>query len=246
MTHNKSRKNRIGGGKVGLRRVDAIEHPQSYSDQKKERELSKNNDSAGKQRNRRFFLIAGRKKALNQKLIDAMAGGIEEHSTDEAGPKCIGLKKVPGEIENLKLSRLRSSSVNRLPSSGNEVEERDKTNHGAGHVNHNLHNIGPNHGRQSALKGIEERQQGDDGDRSDIPGAENHAHHDRDRPHANSFGNGPRQKEDESRDFMQHTAEAPLDKLIRGIELATEILRNKENTDQYPPQGKAHYHLKEA
>ncbi len=65
---------------------------------------------------------------------------------------------------------------------------------GAGDINSRLYDIGPDHRRQPAFEGINQRQQGDDRDGRDFSRAQCNGHYDRNCVNPNALCRRPREQ----------------------------------------------------
>src|SRR5579872_3082182 len=125
------------------------------------------------------------------------------------------------------------------PSTGDEMKDGEEPNHRSADVHRGLDNVGPDHCGHAALKGIDQRKQGDDADGKNVTGASRDVSHalNRDANHgryghdAHTFGSGARQKKYRSGDLVQRLAKAALDELIGGEQLAFEIVGKQQDAD---------------
>src|SRR5580698_108069 len=97
-----------------------------------------------------------------------MAGGGEECPADDAGPQCVVRGEAPREIDHAEFVRVAGDVVNRLPSAGDEMEDGEEANDGAGNVDGKLDDVGPDYRGHSTFKGVDEGEQSDDGDGGDV------------------------------------------------------------------------------
>ena len=72
------------------------------------------------------------------------------------------------------------------------MKDGEQPHQRSAHVDHGLHDVGPDHGGQAAFKGIDQGQYGDDGDRRNLPSAQRDGHHDGNGIYAHAFGRGAR------------------------------------------------------
>ena len=87
-----------------------VQHEQAHADDQKKRELDEDYHPAREQRRPALALILGREQALDQKLFGAVAGGGEEASADDPGPKTVSSReefrgRAEPEIEHLELAK---------------------------------------------------------------------------------------------------------------------------------------------
>ena len=136
-------------------------------DDEKERELKENDEPTGEKCEPGIAFIFGREESLHHQLFCAVAGGSEEATTEEAGPKGVRLgEEVRGhresEIEDLKFVSIACHLDHVIPPAGDLLEDDEEAEYGAGDVEEHLDDVGPDDGSHAALECVEEREADDE------------------------------------------------------------------------------------
>src|ERR1700728_3646146 len=223
----------------------AIKRPQHDADNQEQRKLKENCDPAGKQGKRRLLLPARRQQALDNELIGAVARSSEGSPAENARPERVRQPEVGTEIEHLQLARAGRGGMNRCPSTGNEVQDRDQSDEGGAHINRGLNYIGPDHCRQTAFECIDERQCSDDRNRRNLARTKSNRDHNRYGVDAHALGRSARQQEQSGGKRTQPAAEAVLDQFVSGVKIAAKIMRQQHKADHDAPCQVTHYYLQE-
>jgi hypothetical protein len=155
--------------------------------------LKENHGPARQQRGAALALVARAQQALHHELIGPVAGGGEEASAHHSGPKGIGAREKrhgrrKPEIENRELVGRAGHRRHVGPSTGNLAQNNEETGDGAEDVEAHLHHVGPDHGRHPAFKRVKDREQNDEDDGNDFPGAQHNRDDQRDGEDPYPFG----------------------------------------------------------
>ncbi len=126
------------------------------------------------------------------------------------------------------------------------MQNRHQPHQRPAHINKGLHHIRPDHRRQSALKRIDQSQQRDDRNRSDLARAQRNRDHNRHGIHAHSLRRRPRQQKQARRHRAQLRTKPPLNQLISRIQLAAKILRQQHKTNNDAPDHVSHHQLQKS
>ena len=188
-------------------------------------------------------LVSRSQQALHNQLIGSMAGQGKESPADQSRPERVGPPEVGGEVEDPQLACVLRQIMNRRPASGNEMQNREQTHQRSADVNRGLHHIRPYHRRQPALEGVDQRECCDDCDGGDLARAKCDGYHDRNRVNPHPLSRSPRHQEKAGSQRAQLLAEAAFNQLVRGVEIATEIMGQKDKTDNHTAHDISHYHL---
>ena len=133
--------------------------------------------------------------------------------------------------------------MNRRPASGHEMQNREQTHQRSADVDHGLHHIRPDHRRQPAFEGVDQRERRDDCDGGDLARPQCDGHHDRNRVNSHSLSRGPRHQKKAGSQRTQLLAEAAFNQLVRGVQIATEIMGQQNKADDDAAHDIAHHHL---
>ena len=133
--------------------------------------------------------------------------------------------------------------MNRRPASGHEVQNREQTHQRSADVNRGLHHIRPDHRRQPAFESVDQRKRRDDCDGGDLARPQCDSYNDRNRVNSHSLSRSPGHQKKAGRQRTQPLAEATFNQLVCGVQVATEIMGQKNKADHYTAHNVAHYHL---
>ena len=110
-------------------------------------------------------------------------------------------------------------------------------------INRGLHYIRPDHRRQPAFEGVNQRKRGDDGDGSNLSGAKRNGDDNRNRINTHAFGCGAGYQKKSGGQRTQPLAETAFDQLVCGVQVATEIMGQENKADHDTAHDIAHHHL---
>ena len=226
--------------------MKSVKNVQPHADQKKQRELQKNNASARQQRQPRLPKVPRRKHPLHHQLIRPMRSHRQKCPAQHASPERIALCQIQCEVKHLKFTCSRSDLVDLRPSPRNMRPQGIDCYKRTADIDRHLHHIGPDHRSHSALKRIQQRQRRNNPDRQHIPRTDRDAHHDTHRKHPHSFRSRTRQQKQSRSDLMQRMTEALIDQLIRGQHLALKVFGQKNQSHHNPAQHIADHDLQKS
>jgi len=139
------------------------------------------------------------------------------------------------KIKDIEFSRADSGGMDGRPSSGDQVQDGNKSHHRAADINRHLHHIRPNYRGHAALEGIDQRQHGDDGDRHNIVGGPNrNSYDDGNCEDAHALGGGAGQEKKSGGERAQAATEAMLHELVGGHHASGKIFWYENDADQHP------------
>src|ERR1043166_7861817 len=124
-----------------------------------------------------------------------MAGGSQKCSANHPSPKCVRPPEVRSEIEHLQLAHTLSRCMNRIPTSGNQMQDREHSNNCSRHINDSLHNIGPNYRRQPTFKRINKSEDSNDSDRRNLASTQCNSHNNGNSINSDTFRSSTSQQE---------------------------------------------------
>ena len=175
-----------------------------------------------------------------------MRGHGQEGSAEDASPEGVGGGEVQREVEEMELAGGGGDGVDVHPAAGDVRAESEDGDEGSGDVDEHLDDVGPDDGGHAAFEGVDQRKRGDDGDGEDIARTDGDGDDDGDGEDANAFGGGPGDEEEERGGLVEGGAEAAVDELVGGEELALEVFGKKEKGDDDAANHVAHDQLEEA
>ena len=123
------------------------------------------------------------------------------------------------------------------------MQNREQAHQRSADINDGLHHVGPDHRRQSAFKGIDQRQSGDDCDGRDLSRPQRDRNHDGNGINSHAFSCGAGHQEEAGSQRPQLLAKAPFDQFVRGIQIAAKIVRQQNKTDDHASHDVSHHHL---
>ena len=123
-----------------------------------------------------------------------MAGDRKECATYNAGPECVGNPKIRAKVEDLELAGARGGGRNSGPSAWNEMQDGHQADERSTDIDERLNYVGPDDGGESAFECIDQRQYGNDRDRSDFARPERDRHDNGDGINPNTLGRSTREK----------------------------------------------------
>src|SRR5580704_5906520 len=137
--------------------------------------------------------------------------------------------------------------MNAGPTARHQMQNGEHSNQRPGDVDYGLNDIGPDDRSQSAFEGINQRQRGDDRNRSDFAGAERDRNHDGHGIDADPFGGSPGHEKQPGGHRAQAASEAAFDQFVSGVEVALKVLRqqNETNNDASSQISKDHLEKRE-
>src|ERR1035438_8736806 len=115
------------------------------------------------------------------------------------------------------------------PSAGDFSENDDEAEDGADHIEGHLHDVGPDDGGHAALEGVEEGEDHNHHNGSDLAGAQHDGDDDGDGEHADAFCESAGDQKDGGRELADAFAEAAAHQLVGGEHFAAEILRKEQD-----------------
>src|ERR1019366_7336743 len=111
------------------------------------------------------------------------------------------------------------------------MQDSEQPNQCSTHIDDGLNNVGPDDGRETAFKGVYDRERSDDGDGSDFTRTQRDGHDDRDGIYADALGSRASHQEKPCGKRTQLASEAAFDQFIGGIKVSTEIVRQQNEAD---------------
>ena len=127
-----------------------------------------------------------------------------------------GRAKVERQIEHAELAGRGADAHDLVPAAGNQRQQREEDDAGAGDVDEHLHDVGPDHRRRAAAHGVDDHRRADHDHRE----RDRHAGDDRDdergRKQADAVGERAGDEEDDRGQVLDARTEAPLQQLVRG------------------------------
>ena len=126
------------------------------------------------------------------------------------------------------------------------MQQQKKRGDRAGHVQHELHHVRPDHRAHSAFKRIKHRQHGDDQNRNALARSKRHAHHFADGRYPHALRQRASPHENHRRHRSHARPESLFQKLVGGVEFALEILWDKYHAENYPRHQVAQDQLQES
>src|ERR1035438_9478208 len=242
--------NAIGLNRRGDVKI-AVVHIEEHADQQEQGELDADDGPTGQQGGAALALIAGAEEALHHELVGAVAGGGEETAAGQAGPERVGAgEKLHGgrktEIENGELVGGRRDGHHVSPSAGDLSEDDEKAENCSDYIERHLHDVGPDDRGHAAFEGIEEGENHDHHNRSDLAGAEHDGDDDGDGEDADAFGESAGDQENGGGELADAFAEAAAHELVGSEHFAAEILGKEQDGDHDAGQQVAEDHLEEA
>ena len=227
------------------RRVHPVEHPQARANQQEQRELHKDHHAARQQCQPALPQVLRRQHPLHHELVCAMARHGQERSAQHARPEGVGRGQVHGEVQHVELARGACDRVDRRPPARHMTAQRPDCGERASNVYGHLDNIGPDHSRHATLKGIQQRERGDDRNRQYVARPNRDAHHNRHGKHAHALRGRPRQQKQPRCDFIELPPKPAVDQLVGGQHLALKVPRQKQQRHYHPPAHVAEDNLQE-
>src|SRR6185437_8903017 len=106
----------------------------------------------------------GGEQALHHELFGAVGRHGEEGAAQGSGPEGVGGDEVDGEVEGVELARGIGDGMDVGPAAGDVRAQGEDGDQAPGDVDDHLHDVGPDNGGHAALKRIEQRKDGDNGD----------------------------------------------------------------------------------
>src|ERR1700744_1262664 len=228
LAHDECGEDAVRAHTIGHVTVEIVE---SGSDSKKKRELNQDYAATGKQGNARFGEIFCGKQTLDHYLIGTMTGHGQEATARQTCPEGIGLAQAEGKVKDGELAPRGSDGMDCVPTSRHAMREHQDAHDGACNIQPHLHHVGPDNSGHSALEGVDQGQQNDDGDRKNIASADRDADHDRYGEHANTFRRGAEKEEKKGCELVQARTEALTDDLIGGEKFSAKIAWKKKDAD---------------
>ncbi len=135
------------------------------------------------------------------------------------------------------------------------MQDGEESSQRAHNVDRQLHYVGPDHGCHAALQGVNQREHADDCDGGNVAAkvaesaqqvAESDADHDSDGEDAHAFGGCAGDQEQARCKRTKFLSEAALDQLVGRDQVAAEVVRDQQNTDDDAPDQVADDKLQEA
>src|SRR5262249_658824 len=116
-------------------------------------------------------------------------------------------------------------SLDQIPSTGDQMQNREHSYDCSAYVNKGLYDIGPDHRCQATLKCINKSEDSNDRDRCNLTGSQSNSYNNGHCINANAFSRSAGQQEQAGGKRPQPTPEAAFDQFIGGVKFTAEIMR---------------------
>ena len=146
----------------------------------------------------------------------------DEDAADEAGEQGVRLARIERKVEDAELARRRRAVEDAAEATGCARDQDPERGERARDVDDELRGVGPEHGSQAAVPGVENGRDAchRHGDRERPP--RHLLHHDRGEVEPQPVGQRPGRDEQHRSRLLHHAAEAGVEHLVGGDEGAAE------------------------
>lgn len=190
-----------------------------------------NDKTAQPQGQARLFPAAGGKISLDHQLIGAVRPQGEENAADQARPEGIGPGGIEGEIEQPELVVFSTEAAKLRPPARQLVENHRRRQYGADHVNHELNAVVPDDRFHAARESIDDRGDSNHDNADGQVQAHDFLKNERGQIQTQPVGQISGDEKQQRGRLLRCPAEPAMEHLVRGKELAAEVMRQKQHDD---------------
>ena len=146
----------------GMHSVIRVQHDSNPEEQRK---LRQDDHAAEYEREPAVAQVPARQQALDEQLVGTMRCHRQERAADEAGPERERQARIPRPRHDLQLAGARRVRDDRRPAARDEVNKHVAGQERSADVDHELHEVGPDHGGDPAFERVDEGEHTDEHDR---------------------------------------------------------------------------------